>query len=201
MYVATQLNECWWFYSECRYGLQNSVKLCIWCCHWFHWSKKKWVCFFNMTELGHKLYEYILQSRTLYYDTPVVVHIIVWQCEETYWFWNGVWAGVSNFNLVSIHLPLPSRLKLNYELNTALIFIISILTFFSEVRISTYIFGSHLSSYSSSLITLGARGFFRSEAAIVNGNAVIEIHDRGFAAHNRSFATKKKTQGSSATED
>ena len=121
-----------------------------------------------------------------------VVHIIVWQCEETYWFWNGVWAGVSNFNLVSIHLPSSSHLKLNYELNTALIFIISILTFFSEVRISTYIFGSHLSSYSSSVITLGARGFFRSEAAIVNGNAVIEIHDRGFAAHNRSFAMKKK---------
>ena len=132
-----------------------------------------------------------LQSRTLYYDTLFVVRIIVWQCEGTYWFWNGVWAGVSNFNLVSIHLPSPSRLKLNYELNTALIFIISILTFFSEVRISTYIFGSHLSSYSSSVITLGARGFFRSEAATVNGNAVIEIHDRGFAAHNRSFATKK----------
>ena len=48
--------------------------------------------------------------------------------------------------------------------------------------------------------TLDTRGFFfRSKAAIVGGEAVIEILareedlDRGFAAHNPSFATKKPT--------
>ena len=53
--------------------------------------------------------------------------------------------------------------------------------------------------------TLGARVllFFRSEAAIVSGKAANEILarrdqdlDRGFAAHNRSFATKRKPSGS-----
>jgi len=55
-----------------------------------------------------------------------------------------------------------------------------------------------------SSITLGATGFFfRSEVAIVSGKTAIVIlarerekrsrqdHDRGFVAHNRSFATKK----------
>ena len=43
--------------------------------------------------------------------------------------------------------------------------------------------------------TLGARRFFfRREAAIVSCEAVIEILtvDRGFAARNRCFATKKE---------
>ena len=57
----------------------------------------------------------------------------------------------------------------------------------------------------SILSTLGARGFFsRSEAAIVSRDRDSaerekvffflsrQDHDRGFAAHNRSFATKKK---------
>jgi len=46
--------------------------------------------------------------------------------------------------------------------------------------------------------TLDARGiFFRNEAATVGGEAAMEIldFDRGFTAHNRSFATKKNPSG------
>lgn len=105
--------------------------------HWFHQRQKKREFAFLihcMTELRHKHNEYIfaIQNSVLWYTCLWLVlffgivrnlSALKWNIRRTF-----------KFPILNHH-PW-SHLKLNYEPNSTLIFIISILTYFSEVQFS-----------------------------------------------------------------
>lgn len=131
------MNGCWCFFNECGYSLQNSVKLHIYCCHWFHQrQKKKRVCFLNT------LYDRVeAQAQWIYFcitELCIMIHlfvarIILRHCEKLISF---EMEYKKDFQISILNHHPWSHLKLNYEPNSTLIFIISILTFFSEVQFS-----------------------------------------------------------------